>query len=70
MKKQSQSELILKYLEAGNSLTSLEALRLFKCLRLSGRIYDLKKAGYNDIDKVMVKIKNKRVARYYKGFPF
>ena len=38
----SQSEQILKYLQAGNALTPLEALRKFNCLRLGVRIYDLR----------------------------
>ncbi|WLS99514.1 helix-turn-helix domain-containing protein [Snodgrassella alvi] len=42
----SQSEQILKYLQAGNALTPLEALRKFNCLRLGVRIYDLRQKGY------------------------
>ncbi|MGE9659228.1 helix-turn-helix domain-containing protein [Snodgrassella alvi] len=42
----SQSEQILKYLQAGNALTPLEALRKFNCLRLGARIYDLRQLGY------------------------
>ncbi|WP_367456383.1 helix-turn-helix domain-containing protein [Snodgrassella alvi] len=38
----SQSEQILKYLQAGNALTPLEALRKFNYLRLGVRIYDLR----------------------------
>ena len=37
----SQSKQILDYLQAGNALTPLEALRKFHCLRLGARIYDL-----------------------------
>ncbi|MGE9659258.1 helix-turn-helix domain-containing protein [Snodgrassella alvi] len=42
----SQSKQILDYLQAGNALTPLEALRKFNCLRLGARIYDLRQLGY------------------------
>ena len=38
-----QNDLILSYLKSGHSLTPLEALNLFGCLRLSGRVYELKR---------------------------
>lgn len=43
----SQESLILKYLQAGNRLTPLDALRLFSCLRLGARIFQLKKQGHD-----------------------
>ena len=43
----SQTKAIKDYLEAGNSITSMEAYDKFGCTRLSARIFDLKKAGYN-----------------------
>lgn len=42
----SQTERILEYLQTGKELTSLEALRLFGCFRLSARIFDLREMGY------------------------
>ena len=39
---QSQCDRILRYLQSGKRLTSLEALDKFGCLRLSARILDLK----------------------------
>ena len=42
-----QTKAIKDYLEAGNSITSMEAYDKFGCTRLSARILDLKKAGYN-----------------------
>lgn len=42
----SQSKQILDYLQAGNALTPLEAMRKFNCLRLGARIYDLRQLGY------------------------
>ncbi len=42
----TQNKQILHYLKTGKSLTPLEALYQFGCLRLSARIYDLKKNGW------------------------
>ena len=42
----SQSQKILKHLSSGRSLSPLQALGLFGCYRLAGRIYDLKRAGH------------------------
>ena len=39
----SQKSEILKYLQTGKTLTSLEALNMFKTMRLASRINDLKK---------------------------
>jgi hypothetical protein len=60
----SQNEEILKHLKTGKAITSLSALKLFNCLRLSGRIYDLRKAGYNIISKPVTTITKKRIAAY------
>lgn len=55
---------ILAHLEAGNSITSLECLSTFGCLRLAARIYDLREAGYNiDMQRVTV-ASGKSVGRY------
>ena len=43
---QSQNKAILKYLKKGHKLTPLDALARFGCMRLSARIYDLKKEGH------------------------
>lgn len=60
----SQCAQIKEYLEAGNKLTALEALKLFGCMRLPSRIHDLNKRGMN-IKKEMVVVSNgKRVAQY------
>lgn len=45
--KSSQCKDILEYLRQGNGITQLEALRMFGCGRLSGRIWDLRHEGYN-----------------------
>ena len=60
----SQSAAILKYLKEGNSITPLEALEMFGCLRLGARIQDLEAEGYT-IDSKMIDLPNgKRVAQY------
>ena len=43
----TQNEKILNYLEIHGSITPLDALELYGCMRLSARIYDLRKAGHN-----------------------
>ena len=42
----TQSKQILDYMQRGNSITPLEALNLFGCMRLGARIYDLSQAGH------------------------
>ena len=60
----SQAQRILNHLQAGKHLTPLEALTRFGCLRLSGRIMELREAGYR-IDMQMVTLANgKRVGSY------
>ena len=41
---ESQCKRILAYLLNGSRITSLEALRLFGCMRLASRISDLRKS--------------------------
>ena len=60
----SQCALIKEYLEAGNKLTSLEALKLFGCMRLPSRIHDLNKRGMNIKKEMIVVSTGKRVAQY------
>lgn len=55
MGKVSQNKLILEYLMEGHTITPLVALRLFGCLRLSARIYELRKRGI-DIRAMTTKI--------------
>ncbi len=60
----TQNKQILHYLSKGKSLTPLDALRRFDCLRLAARIYDLRSAGH-DIDNFLYTTKNgKRVSKY------
>ena len=50
MDKLRQRQVVLRHLEAGGSLTSLEALHLYGIARLGARVCELRKAGY-DIEK-------------------
>ena len=60
----SQRKAIGRHLRSGQSLTPLDALHKFGTLRLSGRIFELKRDGMN-IGKIMVTRGGKKVARYY-----
>jgi hypothetical protein len=42
----TQCNMIAEYLESGYSITSLEALKMFGCMRLASRICDLRDRGY------------------------
>lgn len=42
---ETQNQLIRQHLESGKSITPLEALNRYGCLRLGERIYDLKLDG-------------------------
>jgi len=63
----SQNERIREWLEEGNTLTALQALKMFGCMRLPSRINDLKKRGMN-INSDRITLPNgKRVAQYSLG---
>lgn len=59
----TQTQQILAWLKGGKDITALSALKRFRCLRLSGRIYDLRKQGHR-IKSEPVKVGDKRVSRY------
>lgn len=66
--KATQCEKILQYIETEGSITPLDALREFGCMRLASRITDLKRRGY-PITRKMETAKNRagepvRYARY------
>ena len=48
---QPQTKKIFDHLEKGKGITSMEAINLYGITRLSAKIYDLKKAGFNIIDQ-------------------
>ena len=64
MSRKTQSDAILEYLLAGYTLTPLEAITKFGCMRLGARIWDLKNEGYL-IQKEMIKVGDARVASYF-----
>lgn len=46
-RRKSQSDKILAYLKKYNGITNYDAINEFGVLRLSARIFDLRKRGYN-----------------------
>ena len=60
----SQNTAIAKFLEEGNTITSLLALKLFGCMRLASRISDLRMRGYNIQVSTITLPNGKRVAEY------
>jgi len=64
----TQTEKILRYIQENGSITPLDALREFSCMRLASRVSELKKAGH-PVCKTMETARNKygdpvRYARY------
>ncbi len=43
---ESQKKSILDWLSKGNTITSLQALQMFGCMRLASRINDIKNEGF------------------------
>lgn len=62
---ETQANAILKHLQDGNGITPMEALELCGCFRLSARIADLKKRGYEIITEKVKVEGGKYVARYH-----
>lgn len=63
--KPSQKAMILDWLLLGNSLTPVEALKMFGCFRLGARIADIKEMGYLvHTEMVHDRKTGKRYARY------
>ena len=63
MKTSSQTEKIIQWLKLGHSITPIDALKMFGCFRLSGRIHELKSKGY-DIKTNMIEMQDKKFAEY------
>ena len=61
--KTTQCKQILAYMERHGSITPLDALREFGCMRLSARILDLRKLGWN-IRTIKTTYNGKKFARY------
>ena len=62
-RKQTQCKQILEYMEKTGSITPIQALEYFGCMRLQARIYDLRKKGYI-IETDIVHLNGKHFARY------
>lgn len=60
----SQCKRILEHLRNGHTITQAEAYDLYRCFRLSARIYDLKERGENIVSEMVVTPSGKRVAQY------
>lgn len=60
----TQCNRILAHMQKGLSITSLEALNLFGCMRLASRIHDLRERGENIIVERVNLPNGKSVAQY------
>ena len=60
----SQSEAILEHLKSGESLTALQALARFNCLRLGARILELRRQGHDIRSEIIRTRSGKNVAKY------
>lgn len=54
----TQNEMIIQYIKDYGSITPLEALQEFGCMRLASRIRELKEKGY-EINSCIIKSKNR-----------
>lgn len=62
-REETQEKRILKHLQKGRKITQLQALIKFDCLRLSDRIFRLRKKGFN-IETKMIEGNGKRYGEY------
>jgi hypothetical protein len=67
MKTSSQIYGILQWLKSGKTITALEALEIFGCMNLKGRIWDIKQCGYNPTKKMVKTESGKHIAKYSLG---
>ena len=61
----SQESQILQHMKAHGSITSLQALEYFKCMRLASRVYDLRSKGHKIQVQKWKTRSGKWVARYW-----
>ena len=59
----SQRDAILNHLESGRTITSLEALNLYGCLRLAAIIHTLREEEFQ-IKTEMIDVNGKTIAEY------
>ena len=64
----SQNRQILAHLQKGNTITQMDALRMFGCMRLASRINDLRQMGFHIMtfreESIARNGKKKRYAKY------
>lgn len=60
----SQKTDVLKHLKENKTITSWEAIQIFRCTRLADRIFSLRKEGHEIITNNMVSDNGKRFAEY------
>ena len=61
---ETQNAKILSWLQEGNKITQMDALKLCGCFRLASRIYDLREKGWNITKEMIILPNGKRVAEY------
>jgi hypothetical protein len=61
----SQTKQILEYMQQGNTITPLEALRKFGCLRLTSRIWDIEQLTGIRPKRERVKVTNAQGQQVY-----
>ena len=54
----TQNQKILEHLQSGRTITQLDALNKYGCLRLSGRIFELRQRGYK-INTKTIAVRNR-----------
>lgn len=64
MNTETQTQAILRHMRSGYEITALEALNLFNCMRLAGRIRDIKDSGIEVTDRWITRDDGKRFKAY------
>jgi hypothetical protein len=60
----TQEERVLRHLESGQTITALESLPLFNCLRLAAVVHRLRQEGHSIETEMVTTRSGKRIARY------
>lgn len=60
----SQKDMIREHLKVHGRITQLEALKLYGCMRLGARVYELKRAGFPVAPTTKVLSSGKRITEY------
>ena len=60
----SQQLDILRHLQQGNSITALEAMQEFRCMRLAAVVKDLRNQGHEIETDMVSNFEGKHYARY------